>query len=251
MKKPNHLVISDPQRKPDQTHEDMTALGNLVVDRRPEVIVCVGDWWDMPSLCSYDDGTMYMENQRYLADVEAGNEAMEAFLAPMEDFNRRAKKKYKPRMVFLIGNHEERIERFGADNPKLEDVLTYDDLALDAWEVHDFLEVVEIDGVYYSHYFTNHMNKPIGGTVFNRLNKLKFSFTQGHQQLYAHTKEYLNDGRVLNGLITGSFYQYKERYMGPQASNHWRGVVYKHDVHNGDYDIEMIHISRLMREYGE
>jgi hypothetical protein len=245
------LIISDPQRKPDQTHEDMTALGNLCVERRPEVIVCVGDWWDMPSLCSYDDGTKYMENQRYLADVEAGNEAMEAFLAPIQTVNKRSRNKYKPRMVFCIGNHEERIDRFGAANPKLEDVLSYDDLALDAWEVHNFLEVVVIDGVAYSHYFTNHMNKPIGGTIFNRLNKLKFSFTQGHQQLYAHTKEYLNDGRVINGLITGSFYQYEERYMGPQAGHHWRGVVYKHDVRNGDYDLEMMHISRLMKEYGE
>lgn len=247
----SHLVISDPQRKPEQTHEDMTALGNLVVERKPDVIVCVGDWWDMPSLSSYDEGSIHMEGQRYALDIEAGNEAMDEFLDPIKFYNKGRKKKYTPRMVFLIGNHEQRIERFIAKNPKLEDQISYDDLYLDDWEVYDFLKPVFIDGVWYSHYFQNNQSgKPLGGSIVNKLNKLKFSFTQGHTQTFQHHKEYLANGIILNGLVSGSFYGHKERYLGHQGNHHWRGVIYKHDVKHGDYDLETISIQRLMKEYG-
>jgi hypothetical protein len=40
-----------------------------------------------------------------------------------------------------------------------------------------------IDGVHYSHYFSNtHSGKPIGGSIDNRLNKIGHSFVAGHEQ---------------------------------------------------------------------
>ncbi len=50
------LVIGDTQVKPGETQEHIEHIGEYIVDKRPDVIVCIGDWFDFPSLSSYDKG---------------------------------------------------------------------------------------------------------------------------------------------------------------------------------------------------
>ena len=63
-------------------------------------------------------------------------------------------------------------------------VLSIKDLAFEeyGWEVHDFLEVVIIEGVAFSHYFTSGtMGRPVT-TAQACLTKKHMSCVQGHQQ---------------------------------------------------------------------
>jgi len=179
-----HLIIPDPQVKPGSVLYHLEAAGQLAVEKKPDVIICLGDFWDMPSLSSYDMGKRASEGARYMADIEAGNVAMTAFLHPIRLTKEyKSGKKWNPRMVFLFGNHEFRIESHINTHPVLEGKLGYHDLNLANWELYNFREVVEIDGVHYSHYFYNHFTgKPIGGGIDNMLNKIGMSFTQGHRQ---------------------------------------------------------------------
>ena len=74
-----HLVIPDTQVKPDQSIEHLRWAGQYAVDKKPDVIVMIGDhWFDLPSLSSYDVGTRSFEGRRYTNDIEAGVAAMEA-----------------------------------------------------------------------------------------------------------------------------------------------------------------------------
>src|ERR1700752_1571931 len=106
----------------------------------------------MPSLSSWDIGKKSFEGRRYKADVEAVHEAMTVLLEPLWTYNEKAKKnkekQYKPRMVMTLGNHCNRINRAVNDDPKLEGVLSVDDLKYKefGWEVYDFLDVVVVDG---------------------------------------------------------------------------------------------------------
>ncbi len=75
----------------------------------------IGDFADMPSLSSYDIGKKSFEGRRYKTDIEVTKKAMEMLLAPIKEYNERARrnkdKQYRPRMVLTLGNHEERISR--------------------------------------------------------------------------------------------------------------------------------------------
>ncbi len=252
-----HFIIPDTQVKPhlpDLSH--LEAAGNYIADKQPDVIIHLGDHFDMPSLSSYDRGTKKAEGNRYQSDVDAGLEGMQVLMKPIQDLQRKQKrakmKKYKPRQIFLLGNHEERIMRHVNANPELAGKLGYHDLELESWgwDVQDFLTPICIDGVYYAHYFYQpNTGRPLGGVAHTRLKTLGFSFTMGHQQGKDQAERYLSNGHVHRGLIAGSFYQHEEAYKGPQGNEHWRGCIMKHQVSQGNYDIMELSIDYLMREW--
>jgi hypothetical protein len=232
----------------------MTWAGKYIMTIRPDVIICMGDLWDMPSLSSYDAGKKASEGARYRNDIDAGNIAIDALLAPMRKYNkvraRNKKAQYKPELHFCIGNHEQRIVRHVNANPILEGALSYKDFNLTGWKVHDFLQPVEIDGVTYCHYFAHpNTGKPYTGMMETRLKNIGFSFTQGHAQGKAQAERELPNGKLLRGLSVGSFYLHDEAYRGPQAQKHWRGIIVKHEVHDGEYDLMEISVNYLCRTY--
>ena len=151
-------VIPDTQVKPDVPLDHLLYAGKYIASKKPDVIVMIGDWWDMESLCSYDKGKTSFEGRRYKKDVEVGNLAMDLFLQPIRQEQQRLKvnkqKQWKPRMIFTLGNHEYRIERAVEYDSILEDTIGYQDLNLSDWEVYDFLQPVVVEGIAFAHYFT-------------------------------------------------------------------------------------------------
>lgn len=242
-----HLLIPDAQVKDGVPLEHIDAAARLIVDLQPEVIVNIGDWWDMPSLSRFDaPGSEHSEGQRTELDIKSGNEAMRRLCKGWPH------KKYNPEAHFLLGNHEHRITSTIASNPKMKGILGIHQLELSNWKVHKFLTPVEIDGVSYAHYWYNNMTgKALGGQARNMLDKIGFSFVQGHRQEYQYARKELPNGRTLHGLIAGAFHMHDEHYKGAQANKHWRGLVLLHDVCEGEYDVEVISIERLLREYGK
>ena len=139
-------VIPDTQVKPGIDLSYLVNIGEYILEKRPDVIVHLGDHWDMPSLSSYDIGKRQFEGRRYKNDIEAGNQAMSNLLWPINSYNKRAaankKARYSPRKIFLMGNHENRINRAVDGDPKLEGTIGIQDLDLKGWEVYDFLDVL-------------------------------------------------------------------------------------------------------------
>ena len=116
--------------------------------------------------------------------------------------------------------------------------------------MHSFLSPVDIDGILYAHYFYNPMSgRPYGGAIQNKLNNIKTSFTMGHQQGLQIATSTNNGGTKAWGLVAGSFYQHYEDYIGPQGNDHWRGIVMKHNVHEGDYSPCIVNMNYLMKKY--
>lgn len=240
---PKILVIPDTQVKEDVPLHHIQELANYIVEERPNVIVHIGDHWDMPSLSSYDKGTARAEGRRVRADINAGNEAMQILLQPLralQSLQRSNRKRvYSPDMHFFIGNHEERITRYENQNPEVQGALGWDQLDLRGWTVHPFLRPHTIGGVDFAHYFYNpNSGKPFGGSMEYRLNKVKRSFVQGHEQGMKYAYDCIGDRRI-HGLMVGSFYLHDEHYKGPQGNNHWRGFAVLNNVENGDFDLEL------------
>lgn len=251
-----HIVIPDTQVKPGVATDHIAAAGQYVAEKRPEVVVILGDWWDFPSLSTHGDadiGTAYQD------DVQAGNDALALFTAPI-----RKVRGYSPRLVLLGGNHDDytasseltsgRPGRFLLANPKMKGKISRNDLNYRAlgWEYHPFLKVVTIDGIMYSHYFYAPLSgKCYGGSAVYKLGKIHHSFTMGHVQGLDVGRVELPGGRRLRGLVAGSFYSHEEHYKGPQANNHWRGILVKHEVRDGDYDLMEVSIDYLKRRYSK
>ena len=248
------LTIFDTQIRPDNLELNrplLKAIGQLIVDERPTHVVHIGDHFDFPSLGMYDwkKGNKYtFDGGAVKADIDAGQEGLDVLLEPYYDLLQNQidnkKKQYKPEFHFTIGNHEERITRF----PELKGLIEYKDLfSRTPWEVHDFLKPKKIGGVSFVHFAYNPLSgRPLGGTAEYRLNKLKMSFVQGHEQTFKYAQEYLNDGRKISALICGSCYLHDEKYKGYQGNNHFRGVAMLHNVKDGVYDLEQISVERLL-----
>ena len=247
-----HLIIADTQVKPGVPTNHFTAIGNYIVAKRPDVVVHIGDNWDLPSLSSYDLGKVGFESRDYRADIEAGNDAMRLLMAPIHKYNKGRKDKYEPRLVFTLGNHCDRITRFRneASNGRFRNIVTQKDFLLDGWQVVPFKKVIKIDGVNYCHYFyAQNSGRPIGGNAQYKLTKLKFSYVMGHQQEMSVARESLSNGTVIRGLMAGCCYQHEEEYRGPQAKYEWRGIHLLHGVKQGDYDHCEVSLDFLLSRY--
>ncbi len=328
-----HGIIPDTQAKPGVPLNHMPWVGDYFAEKKPDVIVHVGDHWDMPSLSHYDKGTMAAEGRAYLDDIKAGNMAMDLLMGPIRREQRRqlrhcvpgsgdslvwyrrrsghrgfhvggpellppshrqlrhiqrsawrkldrATRAYitrcleagralpaeakvaavldgylwNPRLVFCIGNHEQRIMRHVNANPELRRTLGYHSFNLEAhgWEVHDFLHAVKIDGVSYQHYVPQpNTGRPWGGMAEPRLKSIGYSFTSGHEQGKKAGERYLQNETVQRALVVGSCYLHNEEYKGPQGNHHWRGIVLKHEVAKGNYDLMEVSLTYLRRRYVE
>lgn len=248
-----HLVIPDTQVKPGVPTDHLGWIGRYILEKRPDVVVHLGDHWDMPSLSSYDKGKLRFEGRRYREDVDAGNQAMRQMRHPVEQFNygrrRRGQDEYLPEWVFLFGNHEDRIDRGRQEYPWLDGMIGYHDLDTAGWQTFPFLTPVWIDGVAYSHFFANpNTGKPWGGAAPTRLKNIGHSFTMGHQQTLDYALRPVGRG-MHHGLIAGAAYLHDEDYKGAQANNHWRGIIIKHQVEDGSYDPSFISLDYLCRRY--
>ena len=248
-----HCVIPDVQAKEGQDFTFLTNIGKYIIDKKPDTLVCLGDFADMPSLSSYDKGKKDFEGRRYTKDIAAATEAMDALLDPLFIFNEKAKrnkeKLYKPRMVLTLGNHEDRINRAVNDDPKLEGLISVKDLPYKMWEVIPFLEPINIDGVFYSHYFpTGVLGRP-AVTASAMVSKLHASCIAGHQQgkQIAYGKK--PDGSTITCIIAGSCYLHDELYLDHQSNKHWRGIIMLHEVHDGSFDEMFVSLKYLNNKY--
>jgi len=239
-------VIPDVQALPGAPMEHLTWCGKFLAEKQPDVIVCIGDFGDFPSLSHFERGTMQFEGRRYKKDLAAFHEAMQLLMNPI------AKKGWKPRLEFTKGNHEDHIRRAVNEDPKLEGLMSDDDLRLEdyGWRVHEFLQPIAIGGVAFCHYFPSGvMGRPISSAPA-LLRKLHMSAFAGHLQGREIAYSRRADGSNMTAIISGSFYQHSYQYLSPFTNAHWRGMFMLHEVRDGHFDEMAVSISFLKRRFG-
>lgn len=242
-----HIVIPDCQVKPGVPTDHLEACGNYIVEKRPDVVVCLGDFADMPSLSTHQEkGHIEYEGKRYRKDCLAAFDGMKRLITPIMKA-----KGYSPRMVLTLGNHEDRIVRAIEQDPKLEGTISMDDLYYPehGWQVVPFRQVKKIDGVAYCHYFVSgKYDRPIERAA-GLLTKKHMSCIAGHQQGRDIAYAQRGDGRPMTAIIAGSFYEHDEKYMSPQSNNHWRGIYMLNEVKDGSFDEMAVSLNFLKRKY--
>ena len=185
-----------------------------------------------------------MEGRRVHADIEAGNTAfrmLDTAIGPDLPADRH----------FCFGNHEQRIGRAAETDPQLDGFLDYNLLDLRGWQPHPYQSTLLLGGVTYSHLFYNPLSgRPYAGSSIElRLKTIGFSFTMGHQQGLWWARRELANGKTQIGLVAGAAYLHDEDYKGPQANDHWRGIVVCHNVEDGQYDPMFVSLDYLCRRF--
>ena len=238
---------------PDQQIKDGIPLAHLdwsvrwADEHRPPVIVLAGDYADMPSLSTHDKtGSKYFEGKRYRNDVDAVKYALERQIGGIQRI-------YSPKIYITLGNHCDRINRAINNNPcQLEGMIGIEDLGFADYgiKVIPFLEILELQGIWFSHYFYNqNSGRPYGGQVASRIDKVGNSFVQGHEQGLLTGHKPLANGKIHRGIVAGSFYLHDENYKGAQGNNHWRGLLLLKNAKDGDYDLQEFKMAGLKDKY--
>jgi hypothetical protein len=238
-------VVTDVQARPGVPLNHLSWCGEYLAKKRPDVIVQIGDFEDMPSLSTHNKpGSLQLEGTRYKKDLEVVHRASDLLLDPI-----RAVPGYHPLLIMTLGNHADRITRAIKADPKLEGFMSLDDLKYKeaGWTVYPFLQPVTIAGVAFCHYFPSGvMGRPIT-SASQILKTLHMSAFAGHQQGRDISYSKRADGRDMTAIISGSFYQHAEEYMSPFTNNHWRGVYMLHEVKDGSFDEMAVSLAYLKR----
>lgn len=250
-----HIFFTDVHCSPGRPNDHAVLLGKLINDVKPDVLICGGDLYDMESLCTYDKGTRGAVGRNYSADCDAGKDFNERLLDTI-----RKRKRKMPRRVFLIGNHEQRIDRALDVDHHLVGTIGYEDLDLFRYynEVVGYEGqtpgIIEIDGILYAHYFVSGaMGRPIHSVhqAAAMLAKNMKSSICGHTHVLDYSRRSTIDGKPLSAISGGCFVNYEMDWPGYQQSQWWRGVVILRNVEDGDFDPEFVSLERLREVYGE
>lgn len=255
-----HVWLPDPHALPGTSHERFRNVGRFLADLQPDVIGCIGDLADMVSLCEPERGTIKYEGRRYQLDIEANKEANALLFETIDAENSRRRRNkdrlYRPETHLCYGNHENRINRLISQEPILDGTISLKDLGNENYwaNIHNFLEPVCIDGVYFCHYFTSGvMGRPIASihTAHAINQKHHRSCVAGH----LHTRDYAEtttiEGRRIQTAVIGCMFDYYADYAGPQVNPMWwSGVFVMRDVKDGEYDFQFISLKHINEHYG-
>ena len=203
----NIAVMADRQVKPGIDLDYLRWQGLYLAAEKPDVILDIGDFADMPS-CSMHDapGSKSFAAQNYKEDILAVHRGMKAFMTPILECM--SKTGWKPRLVMCLGNHEHRIARTLEAIPKLDGLIGLPDLEYERWgfEVLPFLQPIEIAGITFAHYFpSGQMGRPIS-SARAMLTKLHTSAVAGHQQGRDIAFGKRANGKQITCIIAGSAY---------------------------------------------
>lgn len=245
-----HLVIGDAHSNPNVDNRRFDWLANFIEDKRPDVIVDIGDWGDFDSIGKYSKGTKDAWGSTLQRDIAAYKDASKRAFGRI-----RTIKGYTPRIYRLGGNHEEgRIDKFVTDNPEFDGTLGVHLLGVNDYGAKyvPFKQVVIIDGIAYSHYFYDKDSRyPI--TSARTLIQRKFhSCTWGHSHKRDMFEGVAATGKRIIGLNVGCFLDPEQKmgYAGPQGNaTWWSGLVLKQDVDKGSYNPQFFGIDQIKREY--
>lgn len=243
-------VIPDTQDKPGAPQDHFAWIGRWIEDRRPEVVVHLGDFVDMGSCSTHDEpGSLAAEGRSIQADLDHGKESL-AIL-------NKAMRPWRPRKVLVLGNHEDRLLRYINAHPEHRDTFGADPFGFGAagWEVHPFLEPVEIAGIWFSHFYPRSASGKVtqtrngAPTALAMLKREMRSCVAGHTQ-GLDVACLTVGGRTLRGIVAGSAYLHQEDYLSAQGQGHWAGVLELNEAHDGYADVVEVSLEHLCRRYG-
>lgn len=259
----NVLVVGDAHVDETQNGAGLdrfTALGNKIAAEQPDYIIIIGDFVSLNCLSDWDrNKRKTMEGKRYQLEIAAGNEALDRMMAGIArayEATKRAKKKpYIPTVVYIEGNHENRLTRFLAVDPTFEGTVNLEqDLQLEERGIVfiPYKDIYNIDGVSFTHVPIGGTGKPIGnpGVSAKALRLFAGSVVFGHTHTLDHCAEHRHGyPHLCQALSVGCFFEHVDEYAKGARTDYWRGLVDLDIYGTNRFDIATTSMSQLKRKY--
>lgn len=154
------VAIGDAHDGPAIAKDRFRWFGQFVAERRPDVVIQIGDMFSLDSLCRYDGNeTLKGKSKPSLKmDLASGKQALEAFKEGLDG--------YEVERHCTLGNHEDRVESFTNRTPEVAELLTdnlHTILTDGGWSYSPFGVLHFVGGVAFTHSPLTTMGKPYGG----------------------------------------------------------------------------------------
>ena len=253
------VVLTCAHSDPSIPNDRFDWLGEFLYDVRPDYVIDLGDGADLKSLNSFD--TRYPQAivaQNYESDINHYNDAMDRMRRKF-----RTMKKRRPAFFGFEGNHENRIKKAIANDPRLEGAtygISFSHLQTDVWfdEYHQYNNsapaIFDYDGVSYAHYIASgNYGTAMSGLhhAYGLVQKRHCSTTVGHS--HKRSLFFKDDAHPhpTIGLVAGCFKGGEEGWAGQSNMEWWKGVIVKRNVQDGYYEPEFVSLGRLRDVYGK
>lgn len=258
------LAIPDQHININSNLRRFEALGNLVVERKPDYIVNGGDMVEMSCLYGIH-GKKSWSFRPETADV-VESELQRARLANELLFNEtfnlanrrisQKKRPYWPITHYCFGNHDHRAVLYWnmnrgefneRTNQTLNEWLGFDEY----WDnVHDFQKPIEIEGIVFSHHYTN------GTAVASTVDTIGKLTAQSAVGFHSHKLEFKATKSVTNRPVycmQGGWFSDPDDPTPEWATggNDWYNcvVILNGVTGKGHFEPEVISTERLIKEY--
>lgn len=157
------LVLGDLHNDPRHPHrlQVLTWAARYASEQRFDRVIQVGDWSTWDSVNTHDD------NKTLAARLKPGvKDDMDNLVASHQAFRRGMSEDYRPKLDFLLGNHEYRLERFENANPETAQTFTLgrdETFAQFGWRTRPYGELFYVESVAFTHHPTNGAGRAFGG----------------------------------------------------------------------------------------
>lgn len=251
------IVLVIPDRHNDPRHEHRLActtwIARLGSERRPPVVVDLGDAITMDSCSRYDRNDTLRGRMKPSIKADLDNH-----LASLQAFEAGRAPDWKPRRYKTRGNHEQRLWAFENEHPENEGSHTHtyaEQLLQFGWRERDYGEFVYVDGVAFTHAPINGMGRPMGGkTSTHRAGSL---LTCGLVHGHTHALQLFSDPKhgpvdritVIQAGCALPWGEY-EAYATVTPGGWWWGCLILTCWAGQITDVEAISMLELKRRYG-
>ncbi|WP_265499547.1 metallophosphoesterase [Paracoccus beibuensis] len=261
------LVVPDTHFRPNESFDDTDragAVGRFALDKRPDVIIHMGDLVDMQSVSKWAGaksvggagGSRSHERKRIREDLACFREMQRAMWAPIHRANERhinrsrhRERVYTPRGIQLLGNHCGWLDRVPENIPELDGLigtfLLHEISEDNGLECYDFREVVTIGGIDFSHNFpTGNSRQPVG--IAQALNKWGKSLVFAHTHTVGYDRKPVGKDGAMMAYMAGCF-------MPPHRCGpfEWSGLSLLTEVADGNALIQQFSYDQIMEGWGE
>ncbi len=200
-------------------------------------VICLGDWWDMHSLCFYEKDTAGFGLHSVEADMDSGELALSVMMDAIGDYDPK-----KVTFTFTNGNHEKRLDKalkHREHGAMLRGNVRTHKAILEAagWDFHPYMVPANVDGVAYAHCLPSGvMGRPIGGKNPSQtlLDKMHTSCVVGHSHIFNMSEAVDAFGNNLFAIVAGCYMEKSPDYaVGNTSSMWWRGTILLRGVKDG------------------
>lgn len=261
------VVVPDAHIEAGEDPTRFMALGNYLVENQIPRMVQLGDLMSVDALSAWDlSKRAIMENRRFKEELRSGRDCIEALYQPIKDYNRKKvsqkKRLFFPEMIFLEGNHEDRVKRYLENKPEISDIFDDIPVRIGIYEhggiYCGYRDYIYRDGIAFTHVPMNGNNQPISNTTPGTLltaalkdHDTSVVFGHTHRLAYATDTRNAEKEEQITALMAGCFFEGTPEYAkgSKNAKDWWRGIVVLHHNYPGSFDIETISLEKLVDAY--